>query len=97
MRVFLTGASGLVGSRLASALTREGHELRAVSRVVSQQVAGLSQEVLVRLNGELLRIITASDDEILTRHVLINESLDLNLSTKISDYIMPIVKRDGCV
>ena len=32
MRIFLTGASGLIGSRLASELVRDGHDVRAVSR-----------------------------------------------------------------
>jgi len=32
MRVFLTGASGLIGGRLAADLLGEGHEVRAISR-----------------------------------------------------------------
>ena len=33
MRVFLTGASGLIGGRLALDLVRDGHDVRAVSRL----------------------------------------------------------------
>jgi len=40
MRVFLTGASGLIGAGLASDLLRDGHEVVAVSRVQRSGAAG---------------------------------------------------------
>ena len=36
MRVFLTGATGLIGRALAASLVQDGHEVVALSRKVNQ-------------------------------------------------------------
>lgn len=66
MKVFLTGATGFVGSHLARLLVQEGHEVhilrRSTSRLEAIRDLALQHHVGDLLDGELLRRLLAGVD-----------------------------------